>query len=415
MSKLETQILHNSLESYSEQKNISNKSKDEYEAVKKALMQFQLGYINRDIEKIDAFVDELFINKKDTYILGTGSGELFFGKEQIKALLEDDWKFWGDVNIHLERTYIDIENNVAWFYTTGSVKCTFEDTSERYNRYVDFIKSKVEEPGLTPKQKITFINWVLSLTYHQRLHNKREYLLPLRLSGVLLKEDNWKFVHLKFSMPKADFPDERFESSSEFLESYNNQNTIIDKYYNNNLSLELNTLLKGLETELTHQNNISIETINRFFTPERTPYIVAPENKCYIGIDEIVDFFIVTSNSKLSLDLEHAIYNEFNNVVWISVCGTMSQSLTEDELAARVLNDLRSLLDTNITSKEKLFVAHRSISYMLKESAVGVSYTCPIRLDAVILRQKQGLAFHNIHFSYPSYWVIEGKIDENEK
>ncbi|MFL0269336.1 nuclear transport factor 2 family protein [Candidatus Clostridium radicumherbarum] len=411
MNNLETQILDNSPESYSEQKNMLNKSKEEYEEIRKVLMQFQSGYTNRDIEKIDAFVEELFVSEKDTYILGTGTGELFFGKEQIKTLIEDDWKYWGDVNIDLEKTHIDVENNVAWFYTTGSVKCTFEDTSERNNRYVDFIKSKVEEPELTPKQKITFINWVLALTYHQRLENKREYLLPLRLSGVLLKESNWKFAHLKFSLPKADFPDERFESSSEFLESYNNQNTIVDKCCDKNLSIELIALLKGLETELIHQKNISIETINKFFVAERTPYIVAPENKLYLGIDEIMDFFVVTSNSILSLDLEHAIYKESNDVLWITVCGTMKQSLTDDELAAKVLDDLGSLFHSNITSKEKLFVAHRSISYMLKESAVGVNYTCPIRLNAIILKQKQGLAFHNIHLSYPSYWVLEGKID----
>lgn len=139
--------------------------------------------------------------------------------------------------------------------------------------------------------------------------------------------------------------------------------------------------------------------------------IVAPENKCYVGIDQIIDFFVVTSNSILSLNLEHAIFKEFNNVVWITVCGTIKQSLTDDELAAKVLDNLGSLFDTNIASKEKLFVAHRSISNMLKESAVGVNYTCPIRLNAVILKQKQGLAFQNIHFSFPSYWVLEGKID----
>lgn len=411
MNKSEKQIIDNSLESYSDQKNMTNKSKEEYEEVRKVLMQLQSGYTNRDIEKIDDFVEELFVSKKDTYILGTGTGELFFGKEQIKTLFEDDWKYWGDVNIHLEKAHIDVENNVAWFYTTGSVKCTFEDTPERYNRYVDFIKSKAEEPGLTPKQKITFINWVLSLTYHQRIENKREYLLPLRLSGVLLKEDNWKFAHLKFSLPKADFPDERFESSNEFFESYNNQNAIVDKCYDKNLPLEIKALLNGMETELIHQKNISIETINKFFVAERTPYIVAPENKCYVGIDQIINFFIVTSNSILSLDLEHAIYKEFDNVGWITVCGNMKQSLTDDELAGKVLDDLGNLFVTNITSKEKLFVAHRSISYMLKESAIGVNYTCPIRLNAVILKQKQGFAFHSIHFSFPSYWVLEGKID----
>jgi hypothetical protein len=388
------------------------KSTEQHEKIKDVLRQFQAGYTERDAAKADVFVKELFISGEDTYILGTGTGELFFGSEQIKELIIDDWKYWGNVNIDLENIHIDIENEVAWFAATGSVKYDFQDTPERYDSYLNFIKSKVKDPNLTPKQKITFINWVLSLTYHQRFEKKREYLLPLRLSGVLLKDDSkWKFAHIQFSMPKGDFPDERFENSKEHLENYDSQNAIVDKYFKGNITIEQKSLLKSLETEFIGHKEISRELVNKYFLAERIPYIIAPDNQWYMGIDQIKEFFSETQGSILSIDLKHVIATQHNSVSWITAFGTLKKNLKEDELHIQVLKGLENLFQTSLTSREKLFAAHRSISYVLKEGASGADYTCPIRLTAVILRQKTGLALSNIHFSFPSYWIFEEKID----
>lgn len=412
MNKFGMQYTGESNEMFSEEKDLLYKSNEQHEKIKDVLRQFQAGYAERDVEKTDAFVKELFVIGKDTYILGTGTGELFFGSEQIKTLIIDDWKYWGNVNIDFENIHIEIENEVAWFAATGSVKYAFEDTPERYDSYLNFIKSKVEDPKLTPKQKITFINWVLSLTYHQRFEKKREYLLPLRLSGVLLKDDSkWKFAHIQFSMPKGDFPDERFENSKEHLENYNNQNAIVDKYFKGNITIEQKSLLKSLETEFIGQKEISRELVSKYFSTERVPYIIAPDNQLYVGTDQIKEFLSKTQGSILSLDLKHVITTQHNSVTWITAFGTLNKNLKEDELHIQVLNDLKNLFQTSLTSKEKLFAAHRSISYVLKESASGTDYTCPIRLTAVILRQKTGLAFNNIHFSFPSYWIFEEKTD----
>lgn len=412
MNKFGIQCIGKTLEMSSEERDLFNKSTEQHEEIKDVLRQFQAGYTGRGIEKVGAFVKKLFVDREDTYILGTGTGELFFGSEQVKTLIEDDWKYWGDFNINLDDIHIETENEVAWFAATCSVKYAFEDTPERYDSYLNFIKSKVEEPGLTPKQKITFINWVLALTYHQRFEKKREYLLPLRLSGVLLRDDNsWKFVHLQFSIPKGDFPDERFENSKEHLENFNNQKAIADKYLKSNITAELKSLLKSLETEFIGQKEISRELVSKCFSTERVPYIIAPENRWYVGVDQIKEFFDETKDSTLSIDLEHAIVTKHSNVAWITAFGILKKNLTEDELIVQVLNDLENLFQSNLSSKEKLFIAHRSISYVLKESASGTDYTCPIRLTAVILRQKEGLTFNNIHFSYPSYWIFEEKTD----
>lgn len=412
MRKFGIQFLDKGFDTSSKASGFFQKTGKQYDLIKEVLKKFQVGYIERNLDNLDAFMDELFIKGENGVILGTGTGELFLGYEQAKILVGDDWKYWGDAIIDCENAQIDFEDEVAWFVAEGSVKYTFEDTPERYDSYINFIKKKSEDPELTPKQKLAFINWALALTYHQRPEKKREYLLPMRLTGVLLKDkDMWKFTHLHFSLPRGNFPDERFENSNDHLVSYNNQNEIAEKYLNNQLTEDLETLLKGMQIDLIGQKDLSKERVTEYFVKGSNPYIIAPENNRYKGIDQIKGFFDTTKESKLLLDLEHSIVSKADDVIWVTICGKLNQTITEEELSSRVLNDLGSLFETDLSSKEKIFSAHRSIAFALKESSTGASYTCPIRLTAVILKQNNKLVFQNIHFSYPSYWIFEGKID----
>lgn len=412
MDKFKVQHLDKSTGISSGKREIAHKLTDQHTEVREVLRQFQAGYTERDLEKADAFVEELFIKGDDTYVVGTGTGELSLGSEKVKELIKDDWEYWGDVNIDWENSHIDIEGEAAWFAATGSVKYTFEDTQEKYDRHVDFIKEKVLDTGLTPKQKITFINWFLSLVYHQRAAEKREYLWPLYLSGVLLKDaGKWKFVHLQFSMTSANFPDERFENSKEHLESYNNRNVMVVEYKNNQMTEEVKALMKSLETEFVGQKDISTELASKYFAGHSHPYVIGLDNQWHDGIDQVRNYFAMNSDSTFSLDLEHAMASKSDAITWITVTGTLKQKLTEDELALRSLEELSNLFQANLTSEEKLFSAHRSIAYALKESSIGENYTCPLRLTAVILNQGEGPRFHHIHFSFPFYWIIEGKVD----
>ncbi|WP_461614750.1 nuclear transport factor 2 family protein [Clostridium sp. Marseille-QA1073] len=413
MNKFGIQYLDNkSLRKFSGKKDAFNDSTENHRGIREALRKFQVGYTERDIEKVDAFMDELFIIEEETCALGTSTEELFLGSEEVKTLIRDDWEYWGDFNMDWERAHISVEDEVAWFATTASVKYIFEDTLERHDSYVNFIKNKAEETELTFKEKIAFINWVLALTYHQRPDEKREYLWPVCLSGTLLKrESKWKFAHLQFSIPKSNFPDQRFEGSKEYVESYNKLNAMAYKYKNNQVNMEIKSLLKSLETEFVGQENISKELLSKCFTTYSIAYVMGPDNQWYYGVDQIKEFFEKCSASSLSIDLEHAIAAKSGEMAWVTVSGTLKQELTSDELAEGALVELDNLFKSNLTSKEKLFAAHRSVSYALKESAIGTNYTCSIRLTALVSNCGDKPVFNYIHFSFPFYWIFEGKID----
>lgn len=412
MNKFGIQYLGGSPEGSSENTKYVKGSMEDCNQVKDVLRKFQQGYTERDLGKVDSFTEELFLDREDTSILGTSTGEMLLGIDKVKELLKGDWEYWGDLNIDCENPNISIDGDVAWISTKGSVKYTFEDTPERYDRYVDFIRDKANDTELTPKERITFINWVLTLNYHQREGTKREYLWPMGLSGVLLQtEGKWRISHLHFSIVKSNFPDERFESSKEFIDSYSEQKTIMGEYKNNQITWDIGRFIKNFEIEVVGKEGISEEIVNKYFGTDSMPYVIGTENQWHYGIDQIRKFFTESDMCNLSLDVEHVIGAESGKITWVTVTGLLKQTFTEEELIKRSLDELGNLFQSHSTSKEKLFAAQRSIAYVLKECATGSNYTCPIRMTAVITNGEDGPVFNCIHFSFPFYWIFEGKID----
>lgn len=262
MNKFGIQYSREVLESFGKKDLYDNDTVEQFKEVRRILRKFQEGYIERNLENVDLLAKELFVNSDDISVLGTLIGEICLGFDEVKELIKDDWEGWGDLKIDCENAHISINGNVAWFSTNGSVKYNFEHTPERYDSYVDYIKTTAEDNELTPKQRITFINWVLILNYHQRYEQVREYFWPIGLSGMLVKEGvKWKIIHLQFSMAKSNFPNERFENSKEYMENYEEQRSIVKKYKNNKITEDILEFLKNFENEFREKVDISDKLI----------------------------------------------------------------------------------------------------------------------------------------------------------
>ena len=85
MNEFEVQYCDKSLGVLSEKGYIFHYSTDQHIEIREVLQRFQVGYTERDIKKVDAFVEELFITGENTCVLGTGTGELFLGSERVKS------------------------------------------------------------------------------------------------------------------------------------------------------------------------------------------------------------------------------------------------------------------------------------------------------------------------------------------
>lgn len=385
-------------------------TQDSYNEVLNRIKMFQSGYFKRDLEDIESFMQELFITGESTYAIGTGTTEVFLGSEKVKELITDDWKYWGDVILDYENTHISIKDTIAWFSVEGSVGHSFEDSEERYNSYINFIKEKIHSTDLEPKQKLTFINWVLSLTFHQRKDEKREYRWPLRLSGVLIRENGkCKFSHINFSIPKSNFPDERFENDKACIASYNEQNNIL-KEYKNDANPVIEEFLIGFEEDIKKVNNLS-SLVRKYFTENHTSYFVAPDNTLYDGVEKIEQLLKKNERVKMSFDIDEHIVSTSGEVTWITATGKLKQHFSEDEMIQMSLNEINDLFGSELNSKDKIFAIHRNISYILNECTVGEVYTYPIRIFAVIINSNEGPKFNSIQISCPFCWILEGKLD----
>lgn len=116
------------------------------------LIKFRQGYADRDTSQVDAFMESLY-SRENILILGTGPREVFRSYDGAAYLVRADWESWGDCRFMVDSASISSAGDVAWFATRG---------------YVEFDLSKL-------------------------------LVLPLRLTGVMVKEDRvWKFTQQQF-------------------------------------------------------------------------------------------------------------------------------------------------------------------------------------------------------------------------
>ena len=116
------------------------------------LKKIQDGYSKRDTKNIDAFMQSLY-SRENILILGTMPGEIYSGYEKATRLVKTDWESWGDCKFVIDSANISSSGSTAWFSTRG---------------YVKFDLSKL-------------------------------LVIPLRLTGVMVKEDKeWKFQQQQF-------------------------------------------------------------------------------------------------------------------------------------------------------------------------------------------------------------------------
>jgi len=120
--------------------------------ISEVLEVFDEGYTARDLTKAGSFSEGLF-DQDNMVILGTMPQEIYIGFENAVDLVRSDWQAWGDCRFDVENAHVSSQGDVAWFSTIG---------------YVEFDLTSL-------------------------------LVLPLRLSGVLVKDDTeWRMQHLQF-------------------------------------------------------------------------------------------------------------------------------------------------------------------------------------------------------------------------
>jgi hypothetical protein len=183
-----------------------------FEDVRSVLEKFQEGYSERKVEKLDSFMD-LFAAEADIELIGTGGiepgeEEWCLNRKTIRQRVEDDWNYWGDVVLDIERVHIRIEGTAAWLSCPGTVARKVNPL-QTYQNFLDSIPALTHQKDTNSEEKVfRLVQNASNVLYQAQLGSV--YIWPFRFSAVLVKRAlQWRFHQVQFSFPTTHFPDVR--------------------------------------------------------------------------------------------------------------------------------------------------------------------------------------------------------------
>jgi len=403
--------------------NIDSNNENATLEIREVLRKFQDGYTKRDIGIIDQYMDELFAKGDEIVIMGTSNGEFCLGYEESKELVKSDWEYWMDVRIDTENARIFTEGNVGWISAQGTLKYKFETSDEKFDSYLNFVKIHFDEKDeldkLPPKKKLTNINMVLSHFMQSRTPAKRQYLWPIRLTGLLTKENGkWKFKYMQFSLPRAQaYPDMKLSSREEYITTSKEDRDKRRKFsanINNKDIEKIKSMTNELQQAYLDIEGNSIEDILlKYFESDNDITFIGTDSTWYIGHEEIKEIISDNRNEwdEILLDMDEAIIRTEANVGWIATTGMVKKNLSDNEAALKEIDNIMNIFNKNISSKEKLFQIQRNIALMINETEGNQEFIWPIRFEGMLVRTEDKWSFHSIQFSFPYGLILEGKYD----
>lgn len=393
--------------------------------LREVLNIFEQAYIERDVSKIDNFMETLFDKEENVIVVGTSCGELCLGYEEVKELFLGDWEYWGDLRIKDDETTIVPLGNTALIHTTGTIKYSFNSKSDTYTRYLGYIKAYFDGVSSNSKKankvKITEINWTLCHLLNQRNSVERDYLWDLGISLVLIKkETRWIIRQMQFSLPVVGhMPDVRIENSSDdAIDSFNNETIKMKEYSINNTPAYNDEMLKLLQDFNEEYMNMDKEIdiiASKYFTAN-SPLIINTDSSIYSNQEEIkklIDNHRVCYD-EMTFDYENCLVNSNEGVAFLVTHGTMKKVISEENAFESTVNIIEDIFTSDVDDKEKLFKIRKRIAGTFKENAKGEEYVWPFRFEAVVTKEKDKWVFKYLQFSLPFNWILEGKTDASQ-
>lgn len=176
-----------------------NACEDVQSSVRLTLIKFQEGYTNRDLNMLDEFVEELFVNDNDSLIVGTADSEWCNGKDEIKNLIGSDWKYWGNVILDIDGATVSSLGDVAWVTTEGFLHSSLTEV-RAYAKCLNNIKTSIDSDIKSRDKLLDTLRSISMCLYDLNLGE--EVVRPFRFTAVLLRCNNgWKFHNIHFSHP----------------------------------------------------------------------------------------------------------------------------------------------------------------------------------------------------------------------
>jgi hypothetical protein len=387
----------------------------------KVLDIFEEAYIQRDVNKIDAFMEFLFDKDESIVVIGTSGGEWCMGYEEARELFLNDWKYWCDLRFNSENSVILPLENTGLIYVPATIKYTFRSNSDTYSRFLGYVREYFDGTSFDSKKpdkvKLTEINWTLCHLLNQWDGDERHYLWDLRISFVLAKKAaRWVVRQMQFSLPVVGYlPDERLDNTSYDVESFKSETRKMENYCSKNIAEyreEISKLLQNFNRDYLNKDFATAEVVKNYFALN-SPLIINTDNTV-CNTQKDVEEMIKKHRScydEIELDSENCLVNSNEEVVWLVTHGTMKKVIQEKEGYEKAIENIKSVFSSNLTDKDKLFRIRRGIADTLKENSRGEEYIWPFRFEAMLIRERYKWVFKYLQFSLPFNYILEGKTE----
>jgi len=164
---------------------------------------FEKGYQNRDAGSIGSFMT-LFSDAKDAQMIGIGATEpgeyeWFIGKSEIQEIILSDWEFWGAVHFDIENLRVTERDSVAWFSLCAELE-QLEANEEAWGFYLQQMKELLDNDNISSHDRMfEAAHFGVRRVREKNLGEGHKFKMVI--TGVLVKEENWRFHTLHWAMP----------------------------------------------------------------------------------------------------------------------------------------------------------------------------------------------------------------------
>jgi|GEM_PF-3140356 len=380
------------------------------------LVRLQEGYTKREHEKADEYAKDLFVNSEDMVILGTSDAEWCLGFEAAKGLLISDWKHWGDVNFDLNSLVVTELEEIGHFRVYGYVRYNFKASQDTYESFLKDVKEYFSNPiswmgKISDETKLTTIAWELS---HLLTGEGKRYDWQFCLSGVVVHtEEGYRFNQLQFAIPTTYlYPDERFWEDNYYIKSHENGAQRIISYltdhYDNAAPYVI--ALQNFRNELNKISSTAREIFETYFYQDACS-LYGTSGDVYEGKDQVVNglerYKEIWDSIEISSD--EIIIQHKGDVAWFITQGVAKKTIGRQRAIEMEIERVKSLLEQDINTKDKLARINLSILTMINEQTKGEEFLWPIRVEGIIKKTNDAILIVKIGLSYPCNIILEGK------
>lgn len=369
------------------------------EEVKKVLEDFQELYKNKDISKVDNYVDEGFSSREGLAVLGSSMGQWCFNTEDIKTLikshLDNENNYWKDVNFKFQEAKVFADENVAWVVSIGVIRNTITE-----DEYIENTIKKVKELlDREDRGKVDALKAASQMAKTLRQIEKGEnYIWPVRFTCVLIKEnETWKFHQMQFSFDSESWPD-RLDDETYIKDIFKMPETNSKVEYEE-VRNKLQVLQDGyIKRDVSYVDDYMKEV---FLLNEELIVIGTDADELCLGVDAARG--IVESDWKywgdFKFNVDNALISVNGDVAYFTTKAFLERNITDKTMIGWINSSNKYTFSSEEAPKHKLLEAlNDTIGYMY-EMEKGEAFIVPMRFSGVLVRKDSKWLVQHLQYS----------------